>query len=314
MIKYDMADLFAGVGGVAQAFANAGFNLKWSNEIDKNACITYRENFNHTLIEGDIAEIDPKKVDDVNLIAAGFPCQAFSIAGHRKGFDDARGTLFFEVMRLVRDKNPEVIFLENVKNLLTHDKGQTFSVISDNLEKAGYQIKYKVMNTCEYSEVPQTRERVYIVCFKNTKHFDKFEFPEKVNSLKTMQEVLDKKVDDKYYYQNSIYYPTLKKEMHNRDTFYQWRRVYLRENKKGLCPTLTANMGTGGHNVPLIKDHKDIRKLTPRECFRLQGFPDTYKFPPKLANGSLYKQAGNSVTVPVIEAIAKNIYKAISDK
>lgn len=248
----------------------------------------------------------------MNLIAAGFPCQAFSIAGHRKGFEDTRGTLFFEVMRLVTKIKPDVVFLENVKNLLTHDKGNTFKVISETLEEAGYHIKYKVLNTCEYSTVPQTRERIYIVCFKNKKHFNKFDFPEKVDSLKSMSDILEQKVEEKYYYNNSIYYPTLKKEMHNKDTFYQWRRVYLRENKKGLCPTLTANMGTGGHNVPLIKDHKDIRKLTPRECFRLQGFPEEFKLPPKLANGSLYKQAGNSVTVPVIEAIAKNIFKAIS--
>lgn len=159
--------------------------------------------------------------------------------------------------------------------------------------------------------VPQNRERIYIIAFKNKEIYEAFEFPKKTNKHKQICDLLDNSVDDKYYYDNKLsFYPILKKEIKNRCTVYQWRRVYLGENKNNVCPTLTANMGMGGHNVPLVMDLKGIRKLTPRECARFQGFPETYKFP-DIANSALYKQFGNSVSVPIIEAVAKEIIKAI---
>ena len=159
-----------------------------------------------------------------------------------------------------------------------------------------------------YSQIPQNRERVYIVCFKNSEDYNKFSFPQQVAKTLKITEKLEKNVDKKYYYNNTKYYNILKQDITKKDTVYQWRRHYVRENKNKLCPTLTANMGMGGHNVPLVLDD-DIRKLTPRECFRFQGFPDSFVLPSNLSDATLYKQIGNSVSVPVIEKIAKEIYK-----
>lgn len=306
-----VADLFAGIGGIALGLKRAGFKILWANEMDHNACTTYSTNFKHKLYECEIQRLNPDKLPKVNMLAGGFPCQAFSIAGYRKGFNDTRGTLFFEIMRLVDSIQPEYLFLENVKNLERHDKGNTFKVILQELKKRGYHVKYKVLNTCEYSDIPQNRERIYIVAFKNRAICDVFEFPKKSSKHKSICSILDDNVDDNFYYnEKSPFFSILTKEMTKRNTVYQWRRVYLRENKNNVCPTLTANMGMGGHNVPLVLDSKGIRKLTPRECARFQGFPETYKFP-AIANSALYKQFGNSVSVPVIEAVAKEIMKAI---
>ena len=159
-----------------------------------------------------------------------------------------------------------------------------------------------------YSQIPQNRERVYIVCFKNSEDYNKFSFPQQETKTLKITELLEKNVDKKYYYNNTKYYNILKQDITKKDTVYQWRRHYVRENKNKLCPTLTANMGMGGHNVPLVLDD-DIRKLTPRECFRFQGFPDSFVLPSNLSDATLYKQIGNSVSVPVIEKIAKEIYK-----
>ncbi len=305
--------LFAGIGGVELGFKKAGFEISWANEIDKNACITYRHNHKHTLFEKDLKDLQTSEVEKVDILTAGFPCQAFSIAGHQKGFRDDRGNVFFEILRFVDDLNPKVIFLENVKNLVGHDKGKTFKRITYELEERGYTLKYEVLNSCEYGNVPQNRERIYILAFKDKKIAEKFNFPKPKKLNKKVTDFIDSETEEKYYYTNSRYYKQLKDEMKHKDTLYQWRRVYVRENKSKLCPTLTANMGTGGHNVPLVIDDKDIRKLTPRECARFQGYPETFSFPEKLANSSLYKQIGNSVTVPVIEAIARELKKAIDE-
>lgn len=306
-----VGDLFAGIGGIALGLKNAGFDIAWANEMDDKACITYKTNFKHPLYECPIQNLDPTTLPHVDMLAGGFPCQAFSIAGYRKGFGDTRGTLFFEIMRLVDVLNPNYLFLENVKNLEKHNNGNTFKVILNELYKRGYFVKYKVINTCEYSSIPQNRERIYIVAFRNKKVFEAFDFPDKTKQNKSITELLEKNADDSFYYTEKFkQFDLLKNEMTNKNTVYQWRRIYLRENKNGVCPTLTANMGMGGHNVPLILDDKGIRKITPRECARFQGFPDKYKLP-KIANSYLYKQFGNSVSVPIIEAIGKEIIKAI---
>ncbi len=313
MKKYKVASLFAGIGGICRGFENAGAELVWANEMDPYACITYRENFKHTLMESDIHLIDTKDVPEFDILTSGFPCQAFSIAGYRKGFNDERGNLFFETLRFIVDKRPKAFLLENVKNLVGHDKGKTFKIMLSALEQNGYFVKYKVLNSMEYGNVPQNRERIYVVGFKEKESCERFEFPEKINLTKRINDIIDKetKQEDRYYYtEASQYYPMLKQEMTNKDSIYQLRRVYVRENKSSVCPTLTANMGTGGHNVPLIMDNHGIRKLTPLECFEFQGFGDI-KISEKMSNGRLYKQAGNSVTVPVIEEIAKSILKAL---
>ncbi len=303
--------LFAGIGGIELGFKNAGFDIAWANEIDKKASITYRLNHKHKLFEKDLNDLQTSEVEPVDILTGGFPCQAFSIAGYQKGFRDDRGNIFFQILRFVDDLEPKIVFLENVKNLVSHDKGRTFKRICLELEDRGYTLKYKVLNSAEYGDVPQNRERIYIVAFKDKNVAERFSFPKPKKLTKKVTDLIEKSVDEKYYYKNSRYYEQLKEEMKNRDSVYQWRRVYVRENKSKVCPTLTANMGTGGHNVPLIIDEKDIRKLTPRECARFQGYSDSFKFPPKLANSALYKQIGNSVTVPVIEAIANEIKKAI---
>lgn len=208
-----------------------------------------------------------------------------------------------------------LFFLENVKNLVTHNKGKTFSIIKDALISNGYYIKYKVMNTKDYGNIPQNRERIYIVGFRDKNHYDKFDFPKPQVLTKTISDMLEKNVvDDKFYYtkEKNDFCDILERDMTKEDTIYQWRRKYVRENKSNVCPILTANMGIGGHNVPLIKTKEGIRKLTPRECFNFQGFPESYRLP-NIANSHLYKQAGNSVSVPVIKKIAESILVAVED-
>ncbi len=309
--KFTVGGLFAGIGGIELGFQKAGFSISWANEFDKHAAKTYRYNHKHKLFEKDLVDLTTSEVDQIDILTGGFPCQAFSVAGYRKGFNDDRGNVFFEVLRFLDDLKPKVIFLENVKNLQSHDNGNTFKVILQKLQERNYYVKFKVINSSEYANVPQNRERIYIVGFKNYDSYSIFTFPNKQRLTKTIHDLIDDEVEEKYYYKSSKYYPQLKNEMVNRDTVYQWRRKYVRENKNKLCPTLTANMGTGGHNVPLVIDTKDIRKLTPRECARFQGFSENFILSEAMASSHLYKQIGNSVTIPVIEAIAKQIGKAL---
>lgn len=313
-----VGSLFAGIGGIDIAFQNAGFQIEWANEIDTKACITYSKNFKNRdyMICDDIKNLKIDSLSKIDILTAGFPCQAFSIAGLRKGFEDNRGLVFFELLKVVERLEPRVIFLENVKNLQSHNKGETLKHIINEIESMGYKVKYKVLNTCECSEIPQNRERIYIVCFKEEKEYLSFQFPENNPSIRrlSMKDILNLEVDSSYYYTNakSKIYNSIKEYITKHNTFYQWRRIYVRENKQNLCPTLTANMGTGGHNVPLILDNIGIRKLTPRECARLQGFPEDFIFPKEFPNSILYKQIGNSVSIPVIEKIARNILTNMS--
>lgn len=315
-VKYTAISLFAGIGGICLGFKNAGVDIIWANELDSNACRTYRNNFTHTIIEGSIENIKTNDIPVADIVLSGFPCTSFSVAGYRKGFDDEKsGHLFFETLRVIQGVQPKAFLLENVKNLESHDKGNTFKVITEALQSEGYHFKYQVLNSMTYGNVPQNRERIYIVGFKEKELSDKFCFPKPLTRTKDIHSITkpEEKKEDKYYYNSkSQYYEMLKKTVTNRDTVYQLRRIYVRENKKGVCPTLTANMGTGGHNVPLILDNYGIRKLTPYECFMLQGFPEDYKLPKDMANSHLYKQAGNSVTVPVIQRIAENILKTLT--
>ena len=258
--------------------------------------------------------MDVGSIPDFDILTAGFPCQAFSIAGYQKGFTDDRGNVFFEVAKVLREKKPRAVFLENVKNLERHDGGRTFRIIREALNQEGYFIAHKVLNSMEYGGIPQNRERIYIVGFRNEGDLSRFSFPEKAELKKTIHDIVDvgHKAEDRYYYsKDSLYYEMLKEGVRRRDTVYQIRRVYVRENKKNVCPTLTANMGSGGHNVPIIRDDFGIRKLTPRECFSFQGFPESYRFPKQASNTALYHQAGNSVVVPVVERIAERMVKAM---
>lgn len=314
--KFRTIDLFAGVGGVRLGFERAGFKTVFANDFEKACKATYDLNFKDAkLIVEDIRNIGIDDLPEFDFLLGGFPCQAFSIAGYRQGFKDnkGRGNLFFDVARIIEAKNPAGFLLENVKNLKSHDNGKTFRIISEALESMGYHIKSKVLNSMEYGNVPQNRERIYIVGFKNKKFIDNYDFPKPVELKVKIEDILEKSVDKKYYYNGKPLYEKLKNAIKDKGKVYQWRRQYVRENKKSVCPTLTANMGMGGHNVPIIKDNKGIRKLTPTECARIQGFPISFKLPKNIADSALYKQFGNSVTVPVLEAIAKSMMKAMQD-
>ena len=313
------ASFFAGVGGIDLGFKQAGFETIYANEFDDYAADTFECNYNIKVDRRDIHVVPVSEIPDFDILLAGFPCQAFSIAGYRQGFDDekGRGELFFELIRIMETKRPRFALFENVKNLVGHDNGNTFRVICEQLDILGYRYLPDVMNACEYGNVPQNRERIYIVAFRDKEDYANYKTLLPIPLTRTIHDVIDfaAKVDEKYYYspEKCSFYNQLEKEMTNSDTIYQWRRVYVRENKSKVVPTLTANMGTGGHNVPLILTHDGrIRKLTPRECFNVQGFPKDYILP-KQSNGRLYKQAGNSVVVPVIKRIAERIADIVDD-
>ena len=305
-------DLFAGIGGIRLGFEKAGFNTVFANDFEPKCKDTYDLNFKKSkLIVEDIQKIGIDDLPDFDFLLGGFPCQAFSIAGYRQGFNDekGRGNLFFDIVRILKARKPEGFLLENVKNLKSHNNGKTFKVIEEALKNLNYFIKIKVLNSMEYGNIPQNRERIYIVGFKNIDYFNKFSFPETINLTIKISDLLENTVPEKYYYNGKPLFEKLKNHV-KEGGIYQWRRQYVRENKKGVCPTLTANMGMGGHNVPIIKDKNGIRKLMPVECLRIQGFPKDYKLP-ELADSALYKQIGNSVSVPVVEAVAKQMMKAM---
>lgn len=314
------ASFFAGVGGIDLGFENAGFTTIYANEFDSYAADTYELNFNVKVDRRDINIVKAEEIPNFDILLAGFPCQAFSVAGYRKGFEDekGRGNLFFQLIRIMKVKKPRVAFFENVKNLVGHDNGNTFRVICEALESLGYKTISQVMNADEYGNVPQNRERIYIVAFRDENDYLNFRMPKPISLTKTIRDIIDFEgsVPENYYYkpEKCIFYDKLVEAMKNPRTIYQWRRKYVRENKSNVVPTLTANMGEGGHNVPLIlSDSGRIRKLTPRECFNTQGYPSTFRLPEQ-SDSKLYKQAGNSVVVPVISRIATAIMEAISDE
>ena len=311
------ASFFAGVGGIDIGFSQAGFDIVYANELDRFPVETFKLNHAVDLDHRSIVDVKSKEIPDFDIMLAGFPCQAFSVAGHMKGFEDkGRGDLYFELERIMIEKQPSVIFLENVKNLVTHDHGRTFKVIQDSLQKNGYHIKYQVMNACDYCNIPQNRERIYIVCFKDQVLAEKFTFPDTIPLTTKISDFLEpeESIAPVFYYTNKTpFFDKLVESIKDANTLYQWRRYYVRDNKRNLCPTLTANMGTGGHNVPMLNVQgkpNTIRKLTPRECFNLQGFPKDFILP-NSSNASLYRQAGNSVVIPVIRRIAEQIKKVI---
>jgi DNA (cytosine-5)-methyltransferase 1 len=316
--KFKFIDLFAWIGGFHVAFHNLWWKCVSSCEIDKNARNTYEFNFkpkNKELFDNwyffeDVTKLKWDEVLDHDILCWWFPCQAFSIAWNQKWFEDDRWNLFFDVARIVKKKKPKVVFLENVKNLTSHDKWNTFNVILDTLKNLWYHVKFQVLNTYEYWNVPQNRERIYIVWFKDKKSYNNFEFPWKINLDKKITDLLEKNVENTFYYNWKPLYDRIKDDVTNKNTAYQWRRQYVRENKKWLVPTLTANMWTWWHNVPIILVDDWIRKLTPKECIRFQWYPENYKFP-SISNWQQYKQAWNSVSVPVIQRIWENIIKSL---
>ena len=310
MNKQKMIDLFAGTGAFSYIANKYNIDCVYANDFDNNSKKIYELNHINKLCCEDINDVKIKKIGEHNILCAGFPCQPFSIAGKQLGFDDERSNVFWRLLKIIKYYNPEILILENVKNLQTHDKGNTFKTIFDKITKLGYHIKYSILNTSSITDIPQHRERIYIVCFKDKDKFDKFNFDFPKKKPQKIINFLENDIADKYYYTDEYkVYTEIKKNVTkhiNDNILYQYRRYYVRENKNNVCPTLTANMGSGGHNVPLLLDDKGIRKLTPRECFNLQGFPDNFILP-NVSDSKLYKLAGNAVSLPVVELIFQKI-------
>jgi DNA (cytosine-5)-methyltransferase 1 len=312
--KLNMIDLFAGTGAFTLAFQSTNaVNIVFGNDMVEHSKIIYDKNFNHKLTLKNLNDINVEDIPPHDILTGGFPCQPFSIAGLQEGFKDERSNVFWKILSIIDYHKPRCVILENVKNILSHDNGETFNTIKCNLENKGYYIRYKVLNTADITGIPQHRERIYIVCLKSKNVFDKFslDFP-KIEKKKTSSFFEDNILSKYYYTDKSSTWTLIKDNVIKKDTIYQYRRVYVRENKSNECPTLTANMGSGGHNVPIILDDKGVRKLTPRECFNLQGFPSTYKLP-NLCDSNLYKLAGNAVSVPVVNLIANRIIPLLQE-
>lgn len=302
--------MFAGIGGIDLGFEQAGCEIVWANEIDKYACKTYRLNFGEDyLVEGDIKDISTKNIPKFDILTAGFPCQSFSSVGLLQGFDDPRGNLFFEVIRVVKDVKPRVVFLENVANLLKHDDGKTYKVIKSMLEELGYTVLFQVMNAKEYGNLPQQRNRIYIVAFRFKKNLVKFKYPEMIPLTRTAFDLYDKeRQDDKYYMDGHRMWDRMMEYMTERDRVYRFTDWGLSRSRKGICPTLLAAMGSRFERIPFFYDNYSVRLMTPRECARMQGFPEDYILP-ETNEKQVYKQIGNSVAVPVVYRIAENIVK-----
>lgn len=309
-----LISLFAGIGGIDYAFSIKGFQTVWANEFNQYAVKTYRHNFAGTDINDlDIRHVAISEIPDADILVAGFPCQSFSIMGSQKGFLDPRGTLFFEILRVLKAKLPSVIFLENVENILFHDNGNTLNTILNSLNSLGYNCTYKIMCPTEYANIPQIRRRFFLVGFLSSKTKNLFEFPVSSTLSTTVNSFIDRseRRSDFYYYQiGNKYYSILQKKVSDKNAIYRIDDFGIANQAYHICPTLKANMGTYPDRVPIILDDYGIRKLTPIDCLALQGFPTEFKFT-RIPINEAYKQIGNSVCVPVVSNIAQNIKKAI---
>lgn len=323
---YKSIDLFAGIGGIRLGFAQAfGDDIKtvFISEWNEKAVETYKANFNYSVdVVGDITKVDENDIPEHDILLAGFPCQAFSLAGHKKGFEDARGTLFFDVARIIKRHKPKVVFCENVKNLVNHDRGRTFQVIKNILEELGYKVFYQVLNSKNFG-VPQNRERIYIVAFRKDIAPERFAFPEKTDDTKIIKDILEESEVSSKYYLSNAYLESLKRHKERHALKGNGFGYEIRDIDSIAGAIVCGGMGrernlivdkrlTDFKPVTHIKgeiNREYIRKMTPREWARLQGFPDDFKL--VVADTHLYKQFGNSVTVPVIRAIAERIKKEL---
>lgn len=307
-----VGSMFAGIGGICLGFKQAGFDIVWANEIDSAACKTYRHHFGGDyLVEGDICLINKTSIPKFDVLTAGFPCQPFSLAGPHKGFKDKRGNLFFQIIEVAEIVKPDIIFLENVSNLIYHDDGKTFIKIFNSLSELGYCIRYRNIPANEYGNTPQTRNRTYVVAFKDELMCQKFVFPDPIELTTDIFDIIDvhKKQNEVYYYsKNDTFYSYLISKVKRRDSIYRVHDSGIHLAKNRTCPTLTASMGTRKNMVPIIIDDFGFRKLTLRECLDFQGFPKEFYFPKDITIEDAYKQIGNSVCVPVIKRIAEQIY------
>ena len=310
-------DLFAGLGGFHLALASLGAKCVYANEWDTAAQEVYAENFG-IVPDGDITQIDEKTIPNHDILCAGFPCQAFSISGKQKGFEDSRGTLFFDVARIVKKKKPKIVFMENVKNFATHDNGKTLAVVKSTMEELGYQFNQKVLNAVDFG-IPQKRERIYMVCFRNDLMVKDFAYPKPFELVRHVEDILLHDVSMvKHLYVNrpdTYYKDTICAEYSDKairlgtvNKGGQGERIY---STKGIAITLSAYGGgvfakTGGYLIDGTP-----RRLHPRECARLMGYPDSYKICRR--DTQAYKQFGNSVVIDVLQLIGIQMGKAIAE-
>ncbi len=323
--------LFSGIGGFCLGFQQHGIKTVWAVEKDSHAVATYRKNVPDVRVierNGEPAGIETVTVlgdelEPVDILHAGFPCQSFSAAGERKGFDDPRGQLFYEIIRILKefgDKRPSVLVLENSPNIRTGEGGSWFMELTKEIKKAGYWFRDSncaELNAFDMTAVPQNRNRLFMVAFSTDVFRNgKFSFPEKPNlSSKNLADFIDfsGQLEDDYYYldEENRYHKMISEKVDDPYCIYQLRKFLVRVKEPGVCPTLTANMGLGGHNVPFIVDKRGLRKLTERECLRLQGFPESFVFPDEVPRAKRYQQIGNSVVPPLISLLAERVREKI---
>ncbi len=305
--KFRFIDLFAGIGGIRIPFQELGGECVFSSEWDKFSQKTYRVNFGE-IPAGDITKIDAKSIPDFDILLGGFPCQPFSQAGLHKGFADTRGTLFFEIERILEEKRPDAFLLENVKQLRGHDGGRTLSVIMDHLHALNYHAEYRVLRAADFG-VPQIRERIYIVGLSKDKFSlpDNYEFPypEPEGKETKVGDILENKVDDKYTISDRLWEGHQRRKLENHKNGKGFGYALFNEDSP-YTSTISARYYKDGSEILIEQEGRNPRKLMPRECARLQGFPESFVIP--VSDAQAYKQFGNSVAVPVIRAIAKQMY------
>lgn len=306
--KLKMVDLYAGTGGFSVAFESTDrVQTVFANDYFKKSQQIFNTNFGIEMCGKDLNDINVEtEIPEMDILTGGFNCQPFSAEGLQKGFDDERTKSFTKILEIMKCHLPRFVVLENVKHLKFHDEGKSFRKVKDDLRNAGYKIKYKLMNTCTMTDIPQNRERIYIVCFRKKRDYVNFKFPKRVEGVKNLNAFLEDDVDVKYYYGTTYkHHDTWSKHIIDPNVFYR-NRSGIRRLVTGYCPTLK----TPSSSVPLILDKGRIRRLTPRECFNLQGFPKDYNLT-NISDTALYKLVGNAISVPVVKRIADEILRVV---
>jgi DNA (cytosine-5)-methyltransferase 1 len=300
---FTFIDLFAGIGGIRLGFESAGGQCVFSSEWDKAAQITYKANF-HEEPTGDITKVDAASIPKFNMLLAGFPCQPFSQAGLKKGFEDTRGTLFFDIARIIDYHKPEVVFLENVKNLAGHEKGKTLRVITETLKNMNYTVFHKILNAKDFG-LPQNRARIYIIAFKHDVTFD---FPQTPMIPTRLGDILEKNVAEKYTISNKLWEGHQRRKSEHKLKGFGFGYSLFDENSS-YTSTMSARYYKDGSEILVAQKDKNPRKITPTEAKRLQGFPEDFVIP--VSDNQAYKQFGNSVAVPVIKSLANKILETL---
>ena len=308
-MSFTFIDLFAGIGGIRLGFEKFKGECVFTSEWDKYSQITYQANFGDEP-NGDITKTDVKDIPKHDILLAGFPCQPFSNAGLKQGFDDTRGTLFFDVARIIERRKPSMILLENVKGFVNHDKGRTMKIVKETLEELGYNVFYKVLNARDFG-IPQNRERIYIVGMNKKKLGSiGFKFPQPSYKPTKVGDILESKVDEKYTLSNKLWQGHKRRLKEHREKGNGFGYSLFNQNSR-YTSTISARYYKDGSEILIEQKNKNPRKLTPREAARLQGFPESFKIP--VSDTQAYRQFGNSVAVPVVSAIAKEMVKILDN-